>query len=333
MARRSGHVLIADIRGWTAFTDEHGDEAASALARKFADVADEGVQAWRGRVVELRGDEGARRFRVRARRTACGGRASGGVRARRTLDRPSLPLLVGIGLDAGEAVSVGDGFRGAALNVAARLCSLAAASETIATQSLCQLAGPLPDLDFSSPYRRTSWRGPPARPITAVRVESDGPAGPGARPDRVAGRAGASIPDGHAACTSGPGDGRQPPLRVELEAVVPLAGRSVELHSLELARGGAPATARDEQVVISGQPGIGKTRLAAELAARAHADGATVTYFGATGDTDALTRALAETGRKLVIVDRSRRRTAVRRAQDERRRRGLSTVQDDRCCS
>ena len=61
---------------------------------------------------------------------------------------PSLPLPVGIGLDAGEAVPVGDGFRGAALNVAARLCSLAAASETIATQSLCQLAGPLPDLDF-----------------------------------------------------------------------------------------------------------------------------------------------------------------------------------------
>ncbi len=61
---------------------------------------------------------------------------------------PSLPLAVGIGLDAGEAVEVGDGYRGAALNVAARLCSLASASETIATRSLRQLAGPLPGLEF-----------------------------------------------------------------------------------------------------------------------------------------------------------------------------------------
>ena len=32
---------------------------------------------------------------------------------------------VGIGLDAGEAIPVSDGYRGGALNLAARLCSLA----------------------------------------------------------------------------------------------------------------------------------------------------------------------------------------------------------------
>ena len=29
--------LIADVRGYTVFTQEHGDEAAAALAGKFAD--------------------------------------------------------------------------------------------------------------------------------------------------------------------------------------------------------------------------------------------------------------------------------------------------------
>jgi len=35
----------------------------------------------------------------------------------------SLPLTVGVGIDAGEAVPVGEGYRGASLNMAARLCA------------------------------------------------------------------------------------------------------------------------------------------------------------------------------------------------------------------
>jgi adenylate cyclase len=49
--------LIADVRGYTRFTAQHGDEAASRLATKFAEVAGEGVEAWGGELVELRGDE------------------------------------------------------------------------------------------------------------------------------------------------------------------------------------------------------------------------------------------------------------------------------------
>jgi hypothetical protein len=37
--------LIADMRGWTRFTQERGDEAAAKLAAKFADIAREGVEA------------------------------------------------------------------------------------------------------------------------------------------------------------------------------------------------------------------------------------------------------------------------------------------------
>lgn len=38
--------LIADVRGYTLFTQEPGDEAAARLAKKFAELAREGV-AWR----------------------------------------------------------------------------------------------------------------------------------------------------------------------------------------------------------------------------------------------------------------------------------------------
>ena len=49
--------LIADIRGYTSFTQARGDEAAAALAGKFARVAREGIEAHGGRLLELRGDE------------------------------------------------------------------------------------------------------------------------------------------------------------------------------------------------------------------------------------------------------------------------------------
>ena len=45
--------LIADIRGYTRFTAELGDEAGSRLATKFAQVMAEGIEAWGGELVEL----------------------------------------------------------------------------------------------------------------------------------------------------------------------------------------------------------------------------------------------------------------------------------------
>ena len=49
--------LIADVRGYTLFTQQRGDEAAAKLAAKFARIARETVQQRGGSVIELRGDE------------------------------------------------------------------------------------------------------------------------------------------------------------------------------------------------------------------------------------------------------------------------------------
>src|SRR5262245_3208988 len=49
--------LIADIRGWTSFTRERGPAAAGRLAKTFADLARDAVEARGGIVFELRGDE------------------------------------------------------------------------------------------------------------------------------------------------------------------------------------------------------------------------------------------------------------------------------------
>ena len=57
-------------------------------------------------------------------------------------------LGVGIGLDAGEAVPVGNGFRGRALNLAARLCARARGGEILVTSELVHLAGAVEGVRF-----------------------------------------------------------------------------------------------------------------------------------------------------------------------------------------
>jgi len=99
----------------------------------------EQVEGRGGSVVELRGDEalcvfGSPRAALRAavdlqRRCAEEMRAD-----------PSLPLAVGIGIDAGEAVPVAGGYRGGALNLAARLCSIAGRGEVLVSDGVVHLA-------------------------------------------------------------------------------------------------------------------------------------------------------------------------------------------------
>ena len=131
--------LIADVRGYTLFTQERGDEAAAKLATKFAEIAREGVEGRGGSVIELRGDEALAVFG--SPRQAI--RAAVDLQRRfveETLADPSLPLMVGIGLDAGEAVPMEGGYRGGALNLAARLCGQAGPGEVLASSEVVHLA-------------------------------------------------------------------------------------------------------------------------------------------------------------------------------------------------
>ena len=64
--------LIADVRGYTLFTQERGDEAAGKLAARFADIAGEIVESRGGTLLELRGGRGLVRVHLSARRDPCG---------------------------------------------------------------------------------------------------------------------------------------------------------------------------------------------------------------------------------------------------------------------
>ena len=131
--------LFADIRGYTTFTQEHGDEAAGRLAGKYAEIVRQTVERRDGTLLELQGD-GALCVFTSTRQAI---RASIDLQRRfveETVADPSLPFPVGIGLDAGEAVSVEGGYRGGALNLGARLCAIAGPGEILASREVVHLA-------------------------------------------------------------------------------------------------------------------------------------------------------------------------------------------------
>ena len=285
--------LIADIRGYTSFTQEHGDEAATRLAMKFAEIAREGVEARDGTVVSYRGDEALCVF----------GSARQAIRAavdlqltfadEVTLD-PSLPLRVGIGLDAGEAVPVDDGYRGGALNLAARLCSQAGPGEVLASQGVLHLTRAMEDLRFTE-------RGPfdlkgLAEPVLAHLVEDR--AGELARAREMLSDASLLVKDVGPLETAGASP-------AALEISTPLVGRDAEMRWLRWAWRQA-RRGPGRSLFLSGIEGIGKTRVAGEIAEVARLDGAQVLYASATteGDLDdVLGMAELPDGTSLVVLD------------------------------
>ena len=165
--------LIADVRGYTRFTKEQGDEAASDLAASFAEIVRGTVPEFSGELVELRGDEalcvfGSARQALRA-----------AVELQRRLRTPSsedgcvFPVGVGVGLDAGEAVPTEGGYRGGALNLAARLCSVAAPGQILASEGIVHLAQRVDGVRYSI-VRSRRFKGIEA-PVRLVEVISETP--------------------------------------------------------------------------------------------------------------------------------------------------------------
>ena len=252
--------LIADVRGYTNYTVEHGDEQAAQLATRFASLARQVVAAHGGRVLEVRGDEALAVF-TSSRHALRAAVALQTAFQQATAEDASLPLPVGIGVDAGEAVPVEEGYRGAALNLAARLCALAKAGETLASETVIGLARRVEGLvyevcepavlkGFAEPVRfaRVSATLPTAD-IAAGALREQAPAPDGVtRPAEPRVQTSMSLPAG--AFLGALPEGQLVSREAELERIN---------SALDAVTGGA-----GRLLLLAGEPGVGKTRLAQE---------------------------------------------------------------------
>lgn len=264
--------LIADIRGYTRYTVEHGDEAGARLASRFAALADATVARQGGRVIELRGDEALAVFRSPRHALRAGVELQLRFQQESAAD-PSQPMPVGIGLDAGEAVPIGGGFRGAALNCAARLCSLAAAGEVLATEELVHLARRMAEVEYAE-RGAVELKGfqEPVR-VIEVRptVSSPSAVPPASTPLPDASQPNEPIPavtiapmGPEASATSGGSHRMSIGGSLGMLPAATLVARTDELQRALFSLGTA-AAGRGQLVLLAGEPGVGKTRLAQEV--------------------------------------------------------------------
>jgi class 3 adenylate cyclase/tetratricopeptide (TPR) repeat protein len=247
--------LIADVRGYTTFTVEHGDAAGARLAGAFAELMDKAAADAGGELLELRGDEALLTFSS-SRQAVRAALLAQAACAERLLRDSSLPIRIGIGIDAGEAIPLRGGYRGKALNLAARLCSLAGVGEILVSEALVHLAGKLDNVDYEE-RGQVQLKGF-GDPVTILGVRTARPSPPSAslRP-----------------AVAPPAQPVRLPIGSFLGALpsAPLVGRKEEAELLKTevnnAVGGLGGL-----ILLAGEPGAGKTRLAQEafLDARNH---------------------------------------------------------------
>src|SRR6266508_573819 len=247
--------LFADLRDYTPFVETQGDTAATRLIKAFRGLFRAEIKSNRGAEIKTEADS----FYVVFQTPGDAVRCAVGVmrRARRHSERnPDFPLRAAIGINTGEAVKHEKGYVGSSVIVAARLAQQAEAGRILVTdtvRSLVRTGAVAPMRDMGS------WKlKGVAQSVHVYEVETTD--GDGARAVGPALRLPAFL--------------LPPPIRGATGLIVcpDLVQREKPLAVL-LDQLGAAAQGQSRFVALTGEAGVGKSRLVRELARIAHEDG------------------------------------------------------------
>ncbi|WP_255413203.1 BTAD domain-containing putative transcriptional regulator [Mycobacterium sp. 3519A] len=275
---RAVTFLLTDIEGSTAAWEADADAMAVALAR-HDEIVEQVVTARGGRLIKTRG-EGDATFSVFDRPSAAAAAAIELQSAVR--NEPWMladPMRIRVALHTGE-VELRDGdYFGRAVNRAARLRSLAAGGQILCSGATAELVidSLADDVVLADLGTRQLRNLPRPEHVFELRLEIDD--------------------ESRAVATDTPM--ARPPLPAVLAAPGPFVGRGQELELL-LSTWQTTLTAGAHAVLIAGEPGVGKTRLAGEWSRLAYDQGAVVLYGRCDEDLGAPYQPFAEALRSLV---------------------------------
>jgi len=142
MTDRASTFVFADLAGYTAVTEVHGDEEAADLAAAFYDRARELLDRCDGEEVKLIGDE------LMARIDNPAAAIDFAIELSHHSARRHEHLAVRVGLHHGPAVKRGEDWFGATVNLAARVTDLAEAGEVVTTAETARAAGDIEGISY-----------------------------------------------------------------------------------------------------------------------------------------------------------------------------------------
>ncbi|WP_444850909.1 BTAD domain-containing putative transcriptional regulator [Mycolicibacterium frederiksbergense] len=277
-AVRTVTFLLTDIEGSTVAWEADADAMAPALAR-HDELVEQVVTSRGGRLIKTRG-EGDATFSVFDRPSTAAAAALELQDA--ILHEPwdlQQPMRIRVSLHTGEAELRDGDYFGRAVNRAARLRSLAVGGQILCSGATAELiVDTLHDDVVLADLGMRELRNL-ARPehVFELRLDTED------RPETPAGDSSTEQPD----------------LPAVLAGLGPFVGRSRELEQL-VASWQATLTGGTRAVLIAGEPGVGKTRLAGEWSRQAHDHGAVVLYGRSDEDLGAPYQPFAEALRALV---------------------------------
>jgi adenylate cyclase len=166
---RTATYLFADIAGFTALTEAHGDEEAADLVSGFCEAVTAELPAFGGTHVKTIGDAILLRVPDPAQAVLLG------LRVTHELMRGHGAPAVRVGMHHGPAAERDGDFYGAAVNLAARVSGVASGGEVLLTAHTAALA-PAIDGVYYEPRGRQALRNvrEPVELFAALRVGATG---------------------------------------------------------------------------------------------------------------------------------------------------------------
>lgn len=246
----TGAFVFTDLVDSTAIASRLGPDAAEELRQAHFGVLRSAASSTGGIEVKSTGDGLMLMFTSPSRAVSCAVAIQQGI-DRHNL-RASERLAVRIGIAMGEATEEAGDYYGDCVVEAARLCAAAQGGQILATQVVQLMVGRHAQHDFVEVGELELKGLPDAVPTVEVLWEPAVVEGAVPLPSRLVGAA--------------------------TEGLFGFFGRSDELAALDAAAKRAVAESRVEVILLAGEPGIGKTTLAAQVARSLHANGAAVLF-------------------------------------------------------
>jgi len=134
-------IFFSDIRGFTDYTEEFGDEAASRIVHEQDIIIRSQIDAYGGVVVKTQGDSFMVAFSAARGAILCA-IAIQRIVAQANRDQTGPRIAIGIGINTGEPIRQEDGdYIGGTVNLAARICAAAGAGQILVSESTRYVAG------------------------------------------------------------------------------------------------------------------------------------------------------------------------------------------------